>query len=710
MMSRFYYAETQAIEGLNSIVKLLGRRCPSITLELLSSRLAIKRMIGQADGITGCRKKWSTVKALAEREVAELSQYATQALPVLADASRWSKAPAVPLAAPLSAQQAAIQCNSAPAPNHGNAINAPAHAPPKTVSPETVTWAKSYNLGWKWRTGGGKQKKKPSTTHVKQQHSQCGFGVAILPTPDMQETAFYLTADYFSHSVSFTRLRQCKQRVEVDGHIHVHDCLQWGHDRSSFADTVESTLLFAQYFETCSRHAQSVPVHSCFLDPSLCKQLFMNPGWLRVDDVMAKSVLLFEMTSSLMKGVSAPKPKKVGATKPKTEKQRTVQPEVEALGDSMPTGHACEGVSAAESDHDHEHDYMHGEHATSELRDTSGSEVDDCTEGVGDDDGANAASAEKETQELKAFVNTAAGVPSRREIAHATDEVAQAGCISPIPEMQEEALLLLVRQRNALRGQRRSSNTTGRTQPVLDGVGDVYSCPGTSSPAGVCSDDSDSDDIKHTNTDDCEFSILGQSPAEDDDMSLQTLRLWASGFVTMLKALQAVRAMQSGTVLGSRKSVSLVSMKPTRVADCNCVRCKWGSDVDMPEILFVHWLNNSPTYGLIGRKARQVNLDQDNKVLYSAADATMARTGIRSGLGFPELVCDEKHCDILIPYVGAAMRKVKKTSPERDPVPPACLDFQTFCVLMISRLTAPASSSQQSPAVRDIHQEPLSTV
>ena len=577
VMARFYYAETQAIEGLNSIVKLLGRRCPSITLELLSSRLAIKRLLGQADGVTGCRKKWSTVKALAEREVAELTQYATQALPVLADASRWSKAAPVPLAVQQSARQRALQCNTMP--NHGNAIDAPAHASAKTASPETVTWAKSYNLGWKWRTGGGKQKSKKSlASNVKQQHSQCGFGVAILPTPDMQDTAFYLTADYFSHSVSFTRLRRCKQRVEVDGAMHVHDCLQWGHDRSSFADTVESTLLFAQYFETChGAAAQKVPVHACFLDPSSCHQLFMNPGWLQVDDVMTKSVLLFEVTSSLMKGVSAPKARKVTR-----EAKPGPEPELPGHIAPLPAGHACEGASAAESEHDqdHEHDYMHGEHASSELHDTSGSEVDDCGEGVGDDDGANAASAEKETQELKAFVNTAAGVPSRREIAHVTDEVAQAGCIAPVPEMQEEALLLLVRQRNALKRHQRSS----QTQPVLDGVGDVYDCPVPS--VAVCSDDSDSDDIKHASADDCEFSFLEQSQAGDaaTDANLRTLHSWATGCVTMLKALQAVRALQSGTVPGSNKSISLVSMKPAKVTGCNCIRCKWGSDVDMVSV------------------------------------------------------------------------------------------------------------------------------
>ena len=39
MISKFHHAETQTEEGLNSIVKLIGRRCPNTCLELLSSRL-----------------------------------------------------------------------------------------------------------------------------------------------------------------------------------------------------------------------------------------------------------------------------------------------------------------------------------------------------------------------------------------------------------------------------------------------------------------------------------------------------------------------------------------------------------------------------------------------------------------------------------------------------------------------------------------------
>ena len=91
-MSQIFYGETQSIEGLNSIVKLLGRRAPNISLELLSSRLTIKRLLGQADGATGCRKSFKTIKNFAETAVVQLAEYSTPALSVLADIQRWAAA------------------------------------------------------------------------------------------------------------------------------------------------------------------------------------------------------------------------------------------------------------------------------------------------------------------------------------------------------------------------------------------------------------------------------------------------------------------------------------------------------------------------------------------------------------------------------------------------------------------------------------------
>lgn len=135
-------------------------------------------------------------------------------------------------------------------------------------------------------------------------------------------------------------------------------------------------------------------------------------------------------------------------------------------------------------------------------------------------------------------------------------------------------------------------------------------------------------------------------------------------------------------------------MRAGKVAGCGCVRCKWGDTVDLPELMFVHWLNNSPAHGLMGRKARQVNLDENNKVLYSTADSSMSRTGVSSGMGQPEVICDASHCDVLIPYTGAVMKKIKKTSADRDLMPQECLQYMSFCNIMFVRM-APAVAQDQ---------------
>lgn len=49
-VARLLAADTQGIEAANSILKLLGERAPGITLELISSRLAIKHFLSHCDG------------------------------------------------------------------------------------------------------------------------------------------------------------------------------------------------------------------------------------------------------------------------------------------------------------------------------------------------------------------------------------------------------------------------------------------------------------------------------------------------------------------------------------------------------------------------------------------------------------------------------------------------------------------------------------
>ena len=407
MMAKFFYAETQSIEGLNSIVKLLGRRCPSISLELLSSRLSVKRLIGQADGTTGCRKKWSAVKQLAETEVVELADFATACLPVLADTGRWM--PAAP---------AAITCSCPAVPGGcGEEQSATPPLPPPLpvchlVDPDMCgasmsegmwKWAKSYNLGWKWSTHPG-SRSKHSKTKLKQAHTSDGMGLMILPTIDLADMAYYLVADRFSHSVSFCRLQVSNMRASSEA--EPEPCVRW-----EFADSVESTLLFMKYFQTCTVHRNNVMVKACFLDMEMCDRLFSESGCLPVAEIQRKSAVCFEMDSHCMKGVAEPKKKK--PHKP------DVQP------DELPEEHEQEEESA----------YLNPDVG---LCDMSGPEDD--ANNASDEDGERAADS-LTSLELKSGYEEF----SARQIHDVARTLDAVDCTSP--EAEEEALLFLIRKK-----------------------------------------------------------------------------------------------------------------------------------------------------------------------------------------------------------------------------------------------------------------------
>ena len=81
-------------------------------------------------------------------------------------------------------------------------------------------------------------------------------------------------------------------------------------------------------------------------------------------------------------------------------------------------------------------------------------------------------------------------------------------------------------------------------------------------------------------------------------------------------------------------------------------------------------------------------LDEAQRVLYSTPDSTMLRTGIQSGMGFPELCLDSSHADILVGCAGASMRKLRKTDKSRDVVPAACLRVKAVCDALLPIATS----------------------
>ena len=610
---------------------------------------------------------------------------------MLADAPRW--APAAEAVFPrrhavLDAQSAEVEVGAGALPNEPLPIcdlldrgllpdNTMFCSSNKASWDRVVAWARSYNLGYKWSTGGGKKrsaaKTHPANTRLKQQHTCNGIAVMILPAVDSTEQSLYVVTDKFSHSVCFSRLRVTSVRSDTGA---VQQCVKWVHDRSSFADSIESTLLFAKYHTLCCERKITVTVRACFLSASKCYQLFVNPGWLLLDDVVASSVVLFDMTQKLMPGTTKNKTTRNKSQKPAAASSAADPAPLEMIRD------ACEDQDGPDAD-----DTAYMDRVVDGMNDTSGSEdeIDDDdakTEDVKD----NEAAADHVSHELNDELKNASGqtLPSVRQVSAAAEAAARNSCAQTAPELQEEALMLLIKQRQ----QAKSGSLR------FEGVGDT-DASAIAEPFRCEESDSDTSDVDFQSMQqDMQATQFLDTLQSDVAVDASALQSWAMSFLATLQSLQSVRALQHGKELGEDRSISLVLMKPGRVAGCTCVRCRWGKSAaseaiagDMPELLWVTWLNNT-AHGLAGRKARHVNLDVDDKVLYCTADSTFARTGILGGVGHPEIQCDEQHAEVLIGYMGAAMRKVKKTSPERDQVPGACIRVRQFYELSLYRMTS----------------------
>ena len=189
-------------------------------------------------------------------------------------------------------------------------------------------------------------------------------------------------------------------------------------------------------------------------------------------------------------------------------------------------------------------------------------------------------------------------------------------------------------------------------------------------------------------------------PRGDADSCLQ---VWATACKDTLEAFNWLHS-NSNKPLGEHRSISLVLMRPMAVPvaapgpACSCVRCKWGGDSDTPDLLWITWVGVSQTHGMMGRAGRQVCLDEENRILYSFPDTRMQSTGFSMGYGFPQLVCDDNHADILVGYVGSAMTKVSKRSKDRQQVCAQALKLHTFCENMVAAL---ATSYQAALVLMD---------
>ena len=99
-MSEMLRADTQSVESINSIIRLIGNRCPAIDLETMSCRITAKKSVTQdLPGVGAAAKRWSNVYAHAKPLLQEMTAAGDGYKKVLHDTARFSPPTAQTMAA-----------------------------------------------------------------------------------------------------------------------------------------------------------------------------------------------------------------------------------------------------------------------------------------------------------------------------------------------------------------------------------------------------------------------------------------------------------------------------------------------------------------------------------------------------------------------------------------------------------------------------------
>ena len=363
---RLFRAETQAIEGINSIIRIMDKRSPNISLELLSSRLTIKKALGLHTGGKSSTIKFSAIRPVAEAILTDIMQHKITCLSVLADTNRWApiSEPPPPIAWVKkelgdsdmgNILDAMHDGGQRPGNGAGAILPATPAAAKKTSSGcgsmassnlvEVNLWAKSYNKGYKWRTCGNKKGKAGKTTGpaVMKHRGQGIVGLGLVTFKVIQPTAtaanvdglpmpdFYIVVDRFAHSVCFSKLSIRRSEEQPGMQFLVWDT-SW--TSRNYTQSIESIQMMSSFYDECVLKKNTVEVKSAFLNSNSTLQL-LDPakyGYLPLDCVLESAVLLFTMDSNPMKGVTiVRKPN----SKPKPQAPAAAEEPMEAaLGDT----------------------------------------------------------------------------------------------------------------------------------------------------------------------------------------------------------------------------------------------------------------------------------------------------------------------------------------------------------------------------------------
>ena len=558
------HAETQAIEGINSQIKMTSKRCPNISMELLSSRLVIKRHIAGADhngGSKSGRRKWSSLRPYAEATVAALTAHSMTSLAVLTDTDRWALARAadfddackkgcaaddgadsVPICAGLRVtdMESLLSVRGSGC-NGDNLVQGQGEVCEPggwlaSVSPAQIAWAKTYNVMWKRSTAPNKRqlKKLPPDRVVPK---SC-LSAALFQRPRVDIPELYLVVEKFSHSVQFSRLRSHTE----NGVNYV----TWVYEEDN---CVESTLFFMSFYDDCTRLGETIPARHCAISHDMCEKLFTLPGLPRAE-LAATSIDVMTITAGSASHTSARGRGRGKGRGRGRGRGRARAPLV------------CDEEGSVESDDNFvaykEDAFANDMFNWEDMSDVNGSDTSSGLHDSDDDVSGQSAAVIKRAQEMGC-------APTAEQVLDKVAEIQMDHTLPAVPdaELQEEALLLLLKQSkdHLLQAPRLDEEHT--TKQTAD--------------HGLSSDDDAGLGDKHLIGEPYHSMMLRLS-------SQSTAGLCAS--IWMSSCLDTLRSMR---VFAEHKNIKVGHQRS--ISHCQCVRCAWSDESN--DIIFVHWLNNS---------------------------------------------------------------------------------------------------------------------
>ena len=618
-------ADTQAIEGINSVIKLVGRRCPNISLELLSSRLAVRRALSEAGSMRRA-KKWSLIQKTAEGLLQSVLGYGTAALAIMSCPSRWSTPQPIdfgadsrqpPILAITDEQSIASACP-------GNMLIVPANAdvgshPPglpgpassstagaaggdaaasaaaSMLSPDAIKWAKSYNLAWRRSTIGSSSKKRNAMKDSSSGTQVSGVLLAIVQHDGLRgsrpHTSVYAVAETFSVSVMFSRI----DVVDMAGQT----CLQWKYDERN---CIESTLFLMTFYAWCCVEKVSVHVGCVRLAPEKTVKLMCGQGkpenLLTLESVLAELKHCFVMSDLPMPG---PQPKK-------TSKKKTAKAAARIKPKGKAKSSAGERVKRGRGG-GHERDASDdgGEGVANFLEDDDQfiDDVDFQSASDADDSEADGLAADEIKQASAASAAASAStakLPSADTVHIAASALQEHAELAPVGDLEEEALLLLVRQARSEDSKKLqvgcSRPASSKTDHWITGEGLLQSVSADTMPqdgANNRSAESNSESSEASEADsggnDAATVDLSRLLKSLDMASLgrsgKTLIRWARSCHSSLRAMQDFARVKD-LAPGYERSISLVLLKAQDpVPGCKCIRCKWKDTSH--EVVWAHW-------------------------------------------------------------------------------------------------------------------------